>query len=744
MKKLANIIVRRYKAILLLSLVLFALSIFTTSNLSILSNMEEMLPENSNTLQASKEFDSYFPSQDNGIVVVRGEAETSKQFLGELEEELMTRELKADILYQIDLQELDEQQLLYLDDDFFENLENYLKADDVANIHALITPLMDETTDENMLYITNDTETAFLMMLRPVIDRNDFLNSREDFYHTVTESIHVLLEREDYHSLDAGLTGGAFIQDIEADNEALDGFFGTMVITVILIFLIIMLTFRKTLLLSTILYPLLLGVLLAASFAYLLYGSINMFTMSFALLLIGLGIDFSIHFISRYLEARELGETTTHSVKTALHETGVGIMIGAITTSFAFLTFLFAKFKAFEQMGVISAIGIVSLCVSMIILVPAFVMLIDRKAVKQRKKIAFTGLNYLGQSIAKRPMTYLITVLVCVPLLFFSVKNIEVVGDLDKIFPDDLESVKWSEIVEDEFDYNTNTLAFMVENEEALTATIDTLEKRDDVDSILSIYDYLPDNQAYKQEVLEQLQTFLTDIGDENSDSFHVSKMEIHDLPTDVASQFIGKEGRLLVEVVPSVNIYDQGNYSSLEQAITTASGHSPVSMAAVMNEVIELVKEDIVTISIICLVTIAIVLLLLFKSVKNMLICLIPVILTLYVTLGVIPYLGGELNVFSIAAFPLIIGIGIDSSIHLVHRLKIQTDVGYVLMTTGKAIILTGITTCIGFGSLIFINHPGMANLGATVVIGMIVCLVITLTIVPALYVKLHRVTQH
>lgn len=706
--------------------------------------MEEMLPENSRTLQASKEFDHYFPSQDNGIVVVKGEAETSKQFLDDLEQELMTRELKADILYRIDLQELDEQQLLYLDDEFFEYLEKYLEAADIANIHALITPLTEEATGENMLYITNETEAAFLMMLRPVIDRNDFLNSREDFYHTVTESIHVLLEREDYHSLDAGLTGGAFIQDIEADNEALDGFFGTMVITVILILLIIMITFRKTLLLSSVVYPLVLGVLLAASFAYLLYGSINMFTMSFALLLIGLGIDFSIHFISRYLEERELGKTSTHSVKTALHETGVGIIIGAITTSFAFLTFLFAKFKAFEQMGVISAMGIVSLCVSMIILVPAFVMLIDRKAVKQRKKIAFTGLNDLGQSIVKCPMTYLMAVLVCVPLLFFSVKNIEVVGDLDKIFPDDLESAKWSDVVADEFGYNTNTLAFMVENEEVLTATIDTLKKRDDVDSIMSIYDYLPDNQAYKREVLEQLKTFLTDIGDENSDSFHVSKMGIHDLPTNVTSHFIGKEGRLLVEVVPSVNIYDQGHYSSLEQAITAASGHSPVSMAAVMNEVIELVKGDIVTISSVCLVMIAIVLLLLFKSVKNMVICLIPLMLTLYVTLGIIPHLGRELNVFSIAAFPLIIGIGIDSSIHLVHRLKTQTDVGYVLMTTGKAIILTGITTCIGFGSLMFINHPGMANLGATVAIGMIVCLVITLTFVPALYVKMHRVKHH
>ncbi|MEX1376141.1 MAG: MMPL family transporter, partial [Eubacteriales bacterium] len=100
------------------------------------------------------------------------------------------------------------------------------------------------------------------------------------------------------------------------------------------------------------------------------------------------------------------------------------------------------------------------------------------------------------------------------------------------------------------------------------------------------------------------------------------------------------------------------------------------------------------------------------------------------------------EINVFSIAAFPLIIGIGIDSSIHLIHRLneKSEQTIPSKVMHTGKAIILTGLTTIIGFGSLGAINHPGMANLGFAVVVGIAISMIYTLVIIPAGYSLIKR----
>ncbi|SDY04070.1 Predicted exporter protein, RND superfamily [Evansella caseinilytica] len=748
MRKFTNRLIKNYRVILLLSAIVFLLAAAGASRLTVSSDMEEMLPGDSKTLRAIKEFDHYFQSQESGIVVVKGEAEKSKAFLLQLEQQFIDNNVEADILYNVDLSEFQPFQPLFLDTSIYEELEAAVAAEDIEKASALLTSLTEnqgkQDDSKQLQYIANEEENVFLMMIRMRSDKNnDFLENRENFYDGVKDAIDSLLNKEVFRGMDAGLTGGAFIQDIEADRAAFDGFFSTMLITILLIIVLAVAAFRKVLLLTSVVYPLLLGALLTAAFAYFMYGSINMFSMSFALLLIGLGIDFSIHFISRYLEERKTGETAPASVKTALKGTGVSIIIGALTTSAAFFSFVLAKFKAFEQMGIISAIGIIVLCVTMVLIVPALIMLIDaKKPTGSGKKARFSALHSIGKGIERRPVAFIICIFLLVPILFFQVKNTEIIGEMDKLYPDNIDSKQWETVVKEEFDYSPNTLTFMVENEEVLAMAVEELEKRDDVETILSVHEYLPENQDYKLEVIEQLNDFLAESGAPDTELWNIEKMHLDDLPENIKANYVGKENRLMVEVVPSVNIYDQDNYNSLESAIITTSGNAPVSMAAIMNEVIGMVKDDIVLISGLCIAVAAAFLFLVFRSVKEMLLCITPVALTLYITLGVLPLLHIEINVLSIAAFPLIIGIGIDSSIHLLHRLKSDNEksVRYVLMTTGRAVVLTALTTCIGFGSLIFINHPGMANLGAVVTVGLLICLAMTLTLLPALYVKLYK----
>ncbi|TCK93336.1 putative RND superfamily exporter protein [Natranaerovirga hydrolytica] len=741
----AEKIIKHYKIILVISLMLFIVSAFGASRLNISSDMEEMLPSDSQTVQSNREFDQYFDSQETGIVVVKGPSKESKDFLADLETELINRDVQAQVLYQFDLSEVEDFALLYLDREDFEAMEEAIESQDIESISGIMTSIKEgvESQEDLVTYITNEDEDAFIMMIRPSIDRSDFLEGREIFYDDVIGSIESLLSQDRYELLEAGLTGGAFIQDIEADRIAFDGFFETIIITILLIIIIIVISFRRTLLLTSVMYPLILGMLLAAAIAYVLYGSINMFSMSFALLLIGLGIDFAIHLISRYLEERDKGKAVDEAVSISFQKTGVSIITGALTTSAAFLAFVLAKFKAFEQMGIISSIGIIALCMTMIIIIPALIMGIDfkRKEKTTKKKVNFTFLNTIGDVIEKKPLVFIGMILLMIPILFVNVKNTEIVGDMNEIYPDNIESKQWEKVLIEEFNYSPNTLTFMVDDKETLITTLEAFEEREDIEEVLSIYEYLPTDQDYKLEVIGQLQSFLQSIGYSDIEELEVERITMDDLPENLKANYIGREGKLLVEAIPSVNLYDEEKYAIIEKAILEVSGNTPVSMAAIMNEVVTLVKQDVFMISTICLLIIAGFLLLVFKSLKDMLICVTPVMLTLYITLGLLPVLNKEINVFSILGFPLLIGIGIDSSIHLLHRLKSEETgrIGYVLMTTGKAIILTGITTLIGFGSLTFINHPGMANLGFTVALGLIICLLITLTFIPAVFVTLH-----
>ncbi|MDA3847439.1 MAG: MMPL family transporter, partial [Vallitaleaceae bacterium] len=177
--------------------------------------------------------------------------------------------------------------------------------------------------------------------------------------------------------------------------------------------------------------------------------------------------------------------------------------------------------------------------------------------------------------------------------------------------------------------------------------------------------------------------------------------------------------------------------YDDLVMAIEDEIGRSPVGLATIMNEITLLVKEDMILISGICFGLVFMISWVAFKKLRLALLTTLPLVHTIYITLGILPVMGVEINVFSIAAFPLIIGIGIDSGIHLIHRLNEESvlTIAEKVMETGKAIMLTAFTTIIGFGSLANINHPGMANLGLTVAIGMSISMVLTLVLIPLGY---------
>jgi predicted RND superfamily exporter protein len=84
--------------------------------------------------------------------------------------------------------------------------------------------------------------------------------------------------------------------------------------------------------------------------------------------------------------------------------------------------------------------------------------------------------------------------------------------------------------------------------------------------------------------------------------------------------------------------------------------------------------------------------------------------------------------------AIPLIVGIGIDDGVHIYHRIHKERHIPTALSHCGKAVILTSLTTEIGFGSLMMSIHPGLFSLGLTTCIGIFSCLVVSLFLMPAL----------
>ncbi len=126
----------------------------------------------------------------------------------------------------------------------------------------------------------------------------------------------------------------------------------------------------------------LLAINVVAGAWFLLYNETNPMTQIIPILLIGLGVDYSIHLNSRYRDEVSAGRSVDDAIRAAIRTVGVALVLATVTTAVGFLTNLFNEIRALQQFGVLSAIGIAAAFVLMLTFVPAIRELLDRRAVR--------------------------------------------------------------------------------------------------------------------------------------------------------------------------------------------------------------------------------------------------------------------------------------------------------------------------------------------------------------------------
>jgi len=137
--------------------------------------------------------------------------------------------------------------------------------------------------------------------------------------------------------------------------------------------------------------------------------------------------------------------------------------------------------------------------------------------------------------------------------------------------------------------------------------------------------------------------------------------------------------------------------------------------------------------------ITIFIILLLDFKDLKASIIAMLPVLFATLFTLTTMGILRVQLNFMNVLALPLIIGIGVDDAVHIIHRYRKEPSVNYVFTHVGRAILYTSLTTMAAFGSLLLAKYRGYPTFGAVVLIGVTLAFLMTVLITPPLlkYIK-------
>ena len=101
------------------------------------------------------------------------------------------------------------------------------------------------------------------------------------------------------------------------------------------------------------------------------FGGLNLITSSFISILLGLGIDLPVHWLSRVRESQQDGQSVRAAIKDAQINAGRGIITGTLTTTLCFLTLARSEFTAFAELGIITALGLILMLATTFTLLPA-------------------------------------------------------------------------------------------------------------------------------------------------------------------------------------------------------------------------------------------------------------------------------------------------------------------------------------------------------------------------------------
>ena len=127
-------------------------------------------------------------------------------------------------------------------------------------------------------------------------------------------------------------------------------------------------------------------------------------------------------------------------------------------------------------------------------------------------------------------------------------------------------------------------------------------------------------------------------------------------------------------------------------------------------------------------------ILLIFFRSIAKVLLALLPTVLGLLTTMGVMGLLGIKLNLINFIIVPILVGIGLDDGIHILGRYGEHGNIQQTLVSSGRSILMTSLTTCIGFGSLALADYHILAGMGILTLVGVSACFFYSVITLPAI----------
>ncbi len=853
------------------------LFVFAAMNLGINSDNVQLVSEDLPARQNYLEFAKSFPNIENVmLVVVDGETpEVAREATHSLRDALAKRpDLFHDVYIPGSGPFFEKHGLLYRD---LEDLDEF--ALQIARVQPILTALEREPTVANLASLIQsgleqreDTDLA-LDELATLLDRigDATVEAYQEFplaisweeillrgssVESIKQWVIVVDPVLDFGSIFAAAGPMAEIRRIAADND-LDPDHGVTirltgnpvlnyeemagllwdiglggVITFCFVVVVLFRALRSVRLVIASVATLLAGLVWTGAFAAGTVGALNLVSVAFAILFIGLGVDFAIHLGMAYVDGfrRALEDGTPDAHQTALahafEQVGSSFVICTVTTAIGFYVFIPTDNIGVAELGLIAGTGMIVNLFLTTTLLPALLAKGCRLNPERDVPRAMTFGNTWWSVFTRWPRA--VAGIALVLLVFGGWKAMQVDFDANVVRMRDpsTESVQtFNEMLAEAGQRSPWPMDTIAPDLEAANEIARAVEELEVVDMAISLMDYIPTDQEDKLYLLEDvgmildaprgtaahqepptteeqvealraLRDFLRDpaIEDEagvlgmsmrslraNLDEFLtradadddvdaalarleevllggltdqlvrlreatlLEEVTLEDLPNQLRARMLTKDGRARVQIFPAEQLMEEAAFTRFAydvQALVPEATGLPMNMVAFAQATRDSFQEALVA----AIVLITILLGLLWQRLTPVGLVLAPLLLSNLLTIGLMTASGIAFNFVNVVVVPLLLGIGVDSGIHLVHRAealaKSETGGELLASTTARAVFYSALTTTVSFGTLALSSHQGVSSLGVVLTLGMVLTVMSNLVVLPALLAL--RVPRH
>ena len=307
------------------------------------------------------------------------------------------------------------------------------------------------------------------------------------------------------------LTGSAAIDSEEiasiADNTAFSSQLSLVAVALLLVF-----CFRSFRLLFASLITLVVGIVLTGAFAIVAIGSFNLISIAFAVLFIGIGIDYSIHTALRYREMTERGEKGKSALAAAGRSIGKALALMAASSALGFFSFLPTDYRGVSELGLIAGFSMIVAFVTNVTVLPALLALMPLRppaAAAERKPPRFGGVEHW---LRRNSRAIVIVAAVIGLAALLSLWGARFDRNPLNLKDPSQESVAAAIELLSNPRLRVGTISILIDSVAEIGPLAEKLKKLPSVDSVSSIYDYVPRDQPAKLDVLEEIALQMTPI----------------------------------------------------------------------------------------------------------------------------------------------------------------------------------------------------------------------------------------